>query len=61
MRDIVFYNKDKKRASGNVWTVIFALMMVAVGIVTYQNYMSLFTEISSVIGMLRHDLKGERK
>lgn len=110
IRDIVFYNKDKKWASGNIWTVIFALMMVTVGIITYQNYISLFmitamvlntisfsftkskmvrrtiliaspfllvyniltgslggiineifAEISSVIGMLRHDIKRNKK
>lgn len=106
VRNIVFYNKDKKWASGNIWTAVFALMMIAVGAVTYQNYVSLlmitamvlntisfsftkpklvrrtiliaspfllvyniltgsiggiineiFTEISSVVGMLRHDIK----
>ena len=106
VRDIVFYNKDKKWASGNIWTVVFVLMMIAVGAITYQNCVSLlmiaamvlntisfsftkpklvrrtiliaspfllvyniltgsiggvineiFVEISSVVGMLRHDIK----
>lgn len=41
VRDIVFYHKDKKWARSVWWTVLFAAAMVAVGIVTYQGYVSL--------------------
>ena len=42
LRDVVFYNKDKKWASSNWWTVFWAAAMIVVGIFTYQNWMSLF-------------------
>lgn len=52
VRDIVFYNKDKKWASGNVWTVLFSLMMVVFGIVTYQGWVSVFMIISMVFNTI---------
>ena len=107
LRDIVYYNKDKKWASSNWWTV---LVMLVVGIFTYQNWISLlmtaammlntvsfsftkpklvrttilissplllvyniltgsiggvinelFTEISSVVGIIRYDIKKKDK
>ena len=42
LRDVVFYNKDKKWASSNWWTVFWAAAMIVVGIFTYQHWMSLF-------------------
>ena len=108
LRDVVFYNKDKKWASSNWWTVFWAASMIVVGIFTYQNWMSLFmmaamalntvlfsftkpklvrttilissllvyniltgsiggvinelfTEISSVVGIIRYDIKKKDK
>lgn len=52
VRDIVFYNKDKKWASGNVWTVVFSLMMVVFGIVTYQGVASIFMIVSMVFNTI---------
>lgn len=97
LRDVVFYNKDKKWASSNWWTVFWAAAMIVVGIFMYQNWMSLFmmaamalntvlfsftkpklvyniltgsiggvinelfTEISSVVGIIRYDIKKKDK
>ena len=110
LRDIVYYNKDKKWASSNWWTVFWVLVMLVVGIFTYQNWISLlmtaammlntvsfsftkpklvrttilissplllvyniltgsiggvinelFTEISSVVGIIRYDIKKKDK
>lgn len=52
VRDIVFYNKDKKWASSNIWTVVFALLMVAFGIITYQGWVSIFMIISMVLNTI---------
>lgn len=52
IRDIVFYNKDKKWASGNGWTVFFAIMMVVVGMFTYQGYVSLLMIAGMVINTI---------
>lgn len=110
LRDIVYYNKDKKWASSNWWTVFWVLVMLVVGIFTYQNWISLlmtaammlntvsfsftkpklvrttilissplllvyniltgsiggvinelFTEISSVVGIIRYDINKKDK
>ena len=110
LRDIVYYNKGKKWASSNWWTVFWVLVMLVVGIFTYQNWISLlmtaamalntvsfsftkpklvrttilissplllvyniltgsiggvinelFTEISSVVGIIRYDIKKKDK
>ncbi len=52
IRDIVFYHREKKWAAGNIWTVIFALMMVAVGIATYQGWVSIFMIVSMVLNTI---------
>lgn len=52
VRDIVFYNKDKKWAAGNFWTVLFSLMMVVFGIITYQGWVSVFMIISMVFNTI---------
>lgn len=110
IRGIVFYNKDKKWASGNIWIMIFITMFIISGIFTWQGPSSLlmtgamilntfsfsFTkpklvrstilvsspliliyniitgsiggiineicvEISSIVGMLRYDIKRKEK
>ena len=37
LRDVVFYNKDKKWESSNWWTEFFADAKIVVVIYTYQN------------------------
>lgn len=49
LRDIVFYNKDKKWASGNWWTVFWAAVMLGVGIFTYQNWISLLMTAAMIL------------
>lgn len=41
IRGIVFYNKDKKWASGNVWIAVFVIMFIISGIFTWQGASSL--------------------
>lgn len=37
VRGIVFYNKDKKWASSNIWIAVFIIMFIVSGIFTWQG------------------------
>lgn len=52
LRDIVFYNKDKKWASSNWWTVFWAAVMLVVGIFSYQNWISIFMIAAMVLNTI---------
>lgn len=41
VRGIVFYNKDKKWASSNIWIAVFIIMFIVSGIFTWQGPSSL--------------------
>ena len=41
IRGIVFYNKDKKWASSNIWIAVFIVMFIVSGIFTWQGPSSL--------------------
>ena len=41
VRGIVFYNKDKKWASSNIWIAVFIIMFIVSGIFTWQEPSSL--------------------
>lgn len=52
LRDIVFYNKDKKWASSNLWTVFWAIVMLIVGIFTYQGWYSLLMTAAMMLNTI---------
>ena len=52
VRNIIFYNKDKKIFSGNWITAVFAVIMVGFGIYTWNGWYSVFT----VVGMFFNTL-----
>ena len=65
-RGFVFYHKDKKWAAWNGWIVIFMLMFAVFCGVTWAGSMGgiineVFVEISSVVGLLRYDIKRKPK
>lgn len=52
LREIVYYNKEKKWASSPAVPLIFIALTVALGIVTWGGYLSLFTLFASLVAVL---------
>ena len=49
IRGIVFYNKDKKWAQSNIWIVLFVLMFILSGIVTWQGPASVLVTLAMIL------------
>lgn len=52
IRNLIFYHRDKKWASGAVWPVVFSILFVVSGILSWQGYLSLLPTIAMVLNTL---------
>lgn len=52
VREIVFLNKNRKWAKSNLWLLIFVLLSILCGIITYKNIISILPIFASVISVL---------
>lgn len=51
LREIVYYNKEKRWASSRAMPFFFMALTVALGIVTWGGYLSLFTLFASLVAV----------
>ena len=51
LREIVYYNKEKKWASSRLMPFFFMALTIALGIVTWGGYLSLFTLFASLVAV----------
>ena len=57
VRTVVYSNNDKKIFSGKYWTVIFAVIMGVLGLLSWQAWYSVFTVAGMVINTVCMSLK----
>ena len=52
LREIVYYNKEKRWASAHITPFIFVILTIVLGVVTWGGYLSLFTLFASLVAVL---------
>lgn len=57
IRNIIFYNRDKKFFSGNIWVAIFIAVNIIVGVVFWQDWTSLLCIAAMVINTVSMSMK----
>lgn len=57
VRNIVFYNRDKKFFSGNIWVAVFIAVNIIVGAIFWQNWTSLLCIAAMVVNTVSMSLK----
>lgn len=57
VRNIVFYNRDKKFFSGNIWVAIFVAVNIIVGAIFWQDWTSLLCISAMAINTVSMSLK----
>lgn len=57
VRNIVFYNRDKKFFSGNIWVAVFIAVNIIAGILFWQDWNSLLCIIAMVVNTVSMSMK----
>lgn len=52
LRNIIFFNREKKWASSILWLYAFCLIYIAMGILTWNGYISIFPTLGMILGSL---------
>lgn len=52
VREIVFLNKKRKWAKSNLWLLVFVLLSILCGIITYKSIISILPIFASIISVL---------
>ena len=61
VRNIIFYNNDKKFFSGKKWIVIFVLINIGAGALTWQSWSSLLFIIGMVLNTISLSLTASQQ
>ena len=57
VRNIVFYNRDKKIFSGNIWVVVFIAVNIIAGIIFWEDWRSLLCISAMAINTVSMSMK----
>lgn len=57
VRNIVFYNRDKKFFSGNIWVAIFIAVNIIAGIIFWEDWFSLLCITAMVVNTVSMSMK----
>ena len=60
IRTLIFSNNQKKWASSSLWVVLFLVIMLVAGILTWDNVYSIFAIIASCLATVAMWVKSER-
>ena len=61
VRNIIYYNNDKKFFSGNIWTYICVPVNIAVGILFWESELSVLSIIGMVLNTISLSVKNLQK
>lgn len=61
VRNIIFYNRDKKFFSGNIWVAFFVTVNIITGILFWQNWVSLLCIIAMVFNTISMSMKAPQQ
>ena len=57
VRNVIFYNRDKKFFSGNIWVAIFIAVNVIAGIIFWEDWTSLLCIAAMVVNTVSMSMK----
>ncbi|MBQ2696747.1 MAG: YgjV family protein [Clostridia bacterium] len=60
LRSFVYYFKDKKWASSNLWIVFFSLVFVVAGIFTWQGMISVLPTVAMILTSISFGIKNPK-